>query len=224
MSDEGQMRVLRRLPRWWPVLALAALLGLSVLVIATTTRGKKAPQLPWFLEDLRTKARLREIQGLRQRTDADAIRRLLALGGDRNAEVRRAAGEVLRRISDPRAVENLIGGLKDTEAYVRWGAAGALGDINDPRAVGPLIAALKDTDAGVRGNAAWALRQIGDPRAAEPLIAALKDIDRNVRLLAAGALAAITGVDYGEDAEKWQKWWEENKGKFKINTNGERRP
>jgi HEAT repeat protein len=242
MSEGTESRTSRLFKRWWPLLAIAVLLGVSVLVIATTSRGKKAPPLPGFLEKWRTKARFREIRQLSQRTDAHAIRRLLGLMTDRNrdvcgraagalgaikdpaavepliaalkdtdADVRGYAAWALRRIGDERAVEPLIAALNHTDATMREGAVWALGYIKDPRAVKPLIAALKDTDGAVRSWAAQALGGIKDPRTVEPLIAALKDRDASLRGDAARALTSITGVDYGQDAEKWQKWWDENK-------------
>jgi len=201
MSDESQMRVLRRLPRWWPLLAVVALLGLSGMVVALVPH--------W-----RTRARLREIGELSQRTDAGAVRRLLVLMTDRNGDVSTSAVAALACMKNPRVVQSLIVALGDTDARLRRGAACGLGNMNDPRAVGPLIAALKDTDAGVQRCAVWALVEIKDPRAVEPLIAALKDTDAGVRAWAAWALAAMTGVDCGEDVEKWQKWWDENKDRY----------
>jgi len=54
-----------------------------------------------------------------------------------------------------------------------------------------------------------------DPRAVEPLIATLKvEDDDYVRFSVIDALDKITGKKFGKDHEKWQKWWEENKGKF----------
>ncbi len=46
------------------------------------------------------------------------------------------------------------------------------------------------------------------------LIAALKDSDEDIRSNAIYTLRTITGEDFGEDQERWKKWWEENKEKF----------
>jgi len=234
--------------RWWPLLAIVAVLGLTALaVIVVPHEGgvRRFVRLPGFLEDWRARARLREISELSQRTDADAIRRLLVMNSDRNDEVRwtatlalwgikdpRAVGPLiaalkdtgadmrkwaawgLGNIKDPRAIEPLIAALNDTDADVRGYAAMTLGVMKDPRALEPLIAALEDTDAGVRTGVALGLGNTKDPRAVEPLIAALNDRDEQVRENAAGALADITGVHYGQDPEKWQKWWEENKARY----------
>lgn len=79
-----------------------------------------------------------------------------------------------------------------------------------------MTAALKDNkDDIVRWNAAEALGKTGDARAIEPLIAALKDDkDHYVREKAAEALGKITGQNFRDNQEKWQKWWKENKAKY----------
>lgn len=73
------------------------------------------------------------------------------------------------------------------------------------------VQALGDEDWDVRRAAALALRDIGpDAKEAVPaLIQALGDEGSGGRLPTALALEAITGQDFGEDAERWQQWWEE---------------
>ena len=85
--------------------------------------------------------------------------------------------------------------------------------------VDKLINQLKDKDWTVRLLAAIDLGKIGDNRAVEPLVTALKDKDWHaqggVRKQAALSLRKITGKHFGEAPEKWQKWWEQNKEKFR---------
>ena len=85
--------------------------------------------------------------------------------------------------------------------------------------VNELINQLKDKDWLVQVVAVEVLGKIGDSRAVELLIAVLKDKDwrirKNVRKQAALALRKITGKYLGEDPEKRQKWWEQNKEKFR---------
>jgi HEAT repeat protein len=63
----------------------------------------------------------------------------------------------------------------------------------------------------LRGNAARALGQIGpEAREAVPaLIQVLGDEYESAGGNAARALKAITGQDFGEDAGRWQEWWDE---------------
>ena len=96
------------------------------------------------------------------------------------------------------------------ELEVRWAASKALVQIG-PEAVPPLIQAMGDGNYLARKWAAYALGNIG-PGAKESvptLIRALGDEDYDVVRWVAEALARITGQHFGEDANLWQHWWEE---------------
>jgi HEAT repeat protein len=77
--------------------------------------------------------------------------------------------------------------------------------------VSALIQALGDQDVYVRQTAVLALKRIGsEVMAAVPaLIQALQDKSDRVRGYAAEALEAITGQQFGQDAARWQQWWNE---------------
>jgi len=74
--------------------------------------------------------------------------------------------------------------------------------------------ALVSGGVNARSAAAFALGGIG-PEAKEAVPALIKalgeDQDADVRKYAAWALEAITGQDFGEDAARWQRWFEEQK-------------
>jgi len=143
--------------------------------------------------------------------DARAVEPLIAALRDTDSEVCRSAAGALEQIGDARAVEPLIAALGDEDASVRGAAAGALGEIGPEAGVVPaLIQALGDEDKNVRWHAAWALKIGPEAREAVPaLIQALEDEYEPLRGAAAGALRTITGQDFGEDADLWQQWWEE---------------
>jgi HEAT repeat protein len=84
---------------------------------------------------------------------------LVAVLGDKDADVRASAALALGRIGDARAVPLLIDVFKyqDPDNWVRQNAAEALGAIGDARAVAPLIAALGEGSLGVRKAAARGL-------------------------------------------------------------------
>jgi hypothetical protein len=105
----------------------------------------------------------------------------------------------------------LIGVLYDDDADFRVNAAIALGTLKKTVAVDALIAVLNDRDFFVREYAAESLGHIGDKHAVKPLIEVLDDRWEGVRENAAKALTLITGEDFGEDQDKWQQWWDENK-------------
>ncbi len=113
----------------------------------------------------------------------------------------------------PDAPQHVIEALKDQDWCVRSRAALRLGEIGDRKTVSPLIEALKDENAYVRRNAAWALGKIGDDRAVAPLVKLLKDAYEGVRSYAGWSLQRITKQDFGEDSDKWRKWYEKNKDK-----------
>ena len=146
--------------------------------------------------------------------DTRAIEPLIAVLKDEDKHVRHGAAGALGEIGDARAVEPLIVALKDESYGIRNQAAKALGNICDERAVEPIIAALQDEHFSVQISAAFALGEIGDARAVDSLIAILQDEHFQVRHRAAVALGKITEQDFGEDQEKWQQWWDENKNEM----------
>jgi len=108
-------------------------------------------------------------------------------------------------------VERLIQNLNSEYRDLRMSAVWTLRKVKDPRALEALITALKHEDPRVREKAAEALGEIKDPRAIEPLISVLKEKEETNREIAAKALGGITGKDFGQDHNKWQKWWLQNK-------------
>jgi predicted GNAT superfamily acetyltransferase len=105
-------------------------------------------------------------------------------------------------------VERLIQNLNSEYRDLRMSAVWTLRKVKDSRALEALIAALNNKDSNVREKAAEALGEIKDPRAIEPLISALIDQEEMIREAAAKALGDITGKDFGQDYDKWKKWWE----------------
>ncbi len=108
-------------------------------------------------------------------------------------------------------VERLIQNLNSEYRDLRMSAVWTLRKVKDARALEALINALKHKDLLVRAKAAEALGEIKNPKAVEPLIAILTDEEETVREFAAKALGDITGKDFGQDYDKWQKWWVQNK-------------
>jgi hypothetical protein len=174
------------------------------------------------LKDKEWKVRDRAAIALGVLRDPQAVGPLIEALRDGDSDVRKSAAWALEKINPnwretkeaKKWISVFISDLKDNNSYVRKSTAIALGKLKDPRAVEPLIEALKDKYWEVRESAAYALGEIKDPRAVEPLIEALKDEKGNVRQSSAEALQKITGKDFGKEPEKWQKWWEENKGRF----------
>jgi HEAT repeat protein len=133
---------------------------------------------------------------------------------DTNTFVRREAAKALGEIKNSDSMEGLIAALRDEDVGVAEQAAEALGKIKDPRAVKPLIILLKDKHSFVRGIVVKALGEMSDPCAIEPLITVLKDQNSVNRYWAREALEKITGENFGDDPEKWQQWWGQNRESF----------
>jgi HEAT repeat protein len=102
------------------------------------------------------------------------------------------------------AIEPLIVTLRDENPKVREKAALALGIFGDSRMLDYI------EDPKIREKVAEIQRKLNQ-RVVESLVVALKDENWSVRMNAAEALKGITGKDFGEDHEKWQKWLEKNK-------------
>jgi HEAT repeat protein len=135
---------------------------------------------------------------------AFAVKKLVALFGDRDPDVRDAAAFAVGEIAPDDAQEAFNGLLRllihDKEGRVRRSAAYAIGRLG-PRAAKAASKHLldrlaNDSDPGVRQNAAWALGRLGpNPELVPNLAAALDDRDALVRRDAADALR-----EYGQSA------------------------
>jgi len=108
-------------------------------------------------------------------------------------------------------IERLIQNLNSEYRDLRMSSIWTLGRVKDPRAVQVLINTLGNKDPLMREKAAEALGHTGDLKAVESLISILNDQEETIREAAAGALGKITGKDFGQDPDKWQKWWAQNK-------------
>lgn len=108
-------------------------------------------------------------------------------------------------------IDNLIKNLDSNYRDLRMCTIWTLGKVNDPRAFEALISALKHEDLGVRIAAADALGDKKDPKAIDPLIAGLKENEETVNEAFGKALANITGKDFGQDHDQWEKWWNQNR-------------
>ncbi len=120
----------------------------------------------------------------------------------KDANVRKAAIDVLREIKDKRVVEPLISSLHDENVDIRCSVIKALGEIKDKRAVEPLIKRLYyilgnpgyfiEKHSDIRCLAAEALGKIKDRKAVNTLINSLiRDEDVDVRWSVIKALGEI---------------------------------
>jgi HEAT repeat protein len=189
-----------------------------------------------FLKDRNKDIRLNVVRALVTMRDKRTVQALSnTLEADSYYLVRIEAAEALGLIGDRLAVESLIRALRDDDRLVQEKAAWALGVIGDARAVSPLIDALKpapkrfktiNTGSGstrvevvdhihlaVRRSAVKALGKIKDMRSVGPLIVVLREKELFFHKDVEKALKDITGMDFGDEPEKWQEWWDKRKVK-----------
>jgi quinoprotein glucose dehydrogenase len=144
-------------------------------------------------------ARLHAIWGLGQvargwpdkaKGNPDAIKPLVELLADKDAEVRAQAAKVLGESKHLPAANALIELLTDDSTRVRFHAAIALGKLQVPQAMKPILSLLSendDKDAFLRHAGVMAL--VGSTKAdAQPLLDASKSSNASVRLAAILAL------------------------------------
>lgn len=121
---------------------------------------------------------------------------IVALGDEKNANVRVWAAQILGRLGDPRSVQPLLSRVSDRSEQVRMSVAEALGKLGDQRAVNELMmVARRDPVSLVRAEAARALGALGDPTVVDGLVALLGDPDYWTRLRAIEALELIRPKD-----------------------------
>lgn len=113
----------------------------------------------------------------------------------------------LAHIDDILAVPFLIKHAQDPDPEVRAAIVLALGKLRDARVIPTLLIGLKDSDEITRANAAYALGTYYSPKVVDALIKALGDAAAQVRDAALQSLTSMTGMNYGVDQSKWQKWW-----------------
>lgn len=107
----------------------------------------------------------------------------------------------------------LLAALQADSYYAQDEAFRVARKLGDP-AILPLIATLKNGTAKSKGKAASTLGRMKDLRAVEPLINTLRKENDLLRNSAWYSLTELTGHDFGEDSEKWRKWWNQNRLDF----------
>ncbi len=132
-------------------------------------------------------------------------------------EVRYYATICLSEVRAPIAVAGLVGRLFDSDYGVRGAALEALLGY-PPRevdsALQPVRLALR-SDALRARAAAHALGELRDVKSILDLIDATER-DQATATEAHRALMLITKQDFGIKAKKWRKWWEDNRGRSRL--------
>ena len=209
--------------RWEHNIGVTAVRYNAALALGYMHDPRIAPALLPLLRDAKPIVRHAAAQALAELGDKRAIEPLLDWLHDLGATNRDEAVKALGKFHLSRVSDALIAALQDPVYVgaagvtapgasspqmesVRGQAALTLGALGDKRAVPALIAALDYGYLPARRRAAEALGVLKDRRAVAPLIAALRHFPGDAAQSPSGALKAITGQDFGLDADRWQAW------------------
>jgi HEAT repeat protein len=184
------------------------------LTTARVTPAKASmPGLETDLRDPDPRVRRNAIAELATSDAADPAT-LLAASRDSNVDVALAATDGLGRLYRDGQItaQDLLARATDANAAdkVRVVAINGLGTVTSPESAAALADLLHSRDDYARRSAAI-LMVHQDPAIAMPaLIAALRDADENTRANAHESLRSLArGRDLGDDANAWQRWWNE---------------
>jgi len=177
---------------------------------------------------------LRRIKKLKEGMRNAGIEYLINALNDKSTS--EEAIELLGKTKDPLAVDALITFVNSPEirmeedGYLLSLGLKSLAEIGSPKAVDFIIEKLNDESLTVRLFASLSVNLLAqngikDARTIEPLISILKEIkclkekrdqryDKSSQEWIEDVLKTISGKDFGDDAEKWDKWWKDNKNTF----------
>ncbi|MFW5996431.1 MAG: HEAT repeat domain-containing protein [Lentisphaeria bacterium] len=166
----------------------------------------------WFVRE-------KAADALGQVRDSDAIPALTERLKDPYWRVREASARALGNIGDPKTIPDIKQALEDPHDEVCESAIWALADIEHRQAFSILIDSLDHEKDAVRTTAEYAVCRLAEKLAnavvVPRLIDTLTDDTSTVRRTGAKALRQITKHDFGQDADKWKKWWRENRNNNK---------
>ena len=147
--------------------------------------------------------------------------------GDSDVDPRRIW--LLGYFRDPKLLPVILDAAREGSAEVRSNAVGALQRHPAIQSERALWEILKDDEIWLRAEAAYALTRIGTAASIPVLIEALKGPDQVYRYPASQdeqpshlhddfnyALSNITGQDFGNDAEAWERWWRKAEPEFDL--------
>lgn len=170
-----------------------------------------------------------------------AIPVLRRLYQENNPDMRAAVLEAVSMMDVPDAVPWISDEMRaSADPLVRAAAARILGARRDPKTLPVLHEKLSDPDPGVQRDVLRALAEIRDLSSVPPIVnLAMPSIGRKKNHAEAGSakqatyqglmretvasLVAITGEDFGENQDEWQRWWN-TKGRVLYERSRDRPP
>jgi HEAT repeat protein len=130
---------------------------------------------------------------------------------DRQSHLIYAMSQINDIIVVPFLIEQYASANADTRAAIVL----ALGKLRDARAIELLLKAVQDEDEIVRANAAFGLGAFYTEPVMSTLLFALDDSVEGVRNAAVESLRALSGLDFGQDKQKWNDWWQHQRDAIK---------
>ncbi|MBX3217122.1 MAG: HEAT repeat domain-containing protein, partial [Labilithrix sp.] len=136
-----------------------------------------------------------------------------------DADARFWATYLLTELVYPDAIDAAIGRTFDEDPRVRRvarSAARALAEVHAQPVVERLGEIANTQAATRRVQAIEALGETREPSAVPVLLPLLEEDIDDVVAAARAALVAITQQDFGRDTDRWLGWWEENRGRHRL--------
>jgi hypothetical protein len=188
-------------------------------------RLKNAPAIEAVLAELSTSkdapTKSALLQAVAEGRYPGSAEPLTALLTDKVWDVRRRAVQALVALGDPVHAPAIAPLTADGEPAVRCAALEGLGQLGSELAVQPALASLSDSVWQVRASAVEALKRVRRREAIGPLIERMALEEGRLVADIGVALADLTGRNFGERTEAWQRFWETYKDRFQIPTDAE---
>ncbi len=145
-----------------------------------------------------------------------AIQPIIELLEDAKGSLQIACIAALGKLHAKAATPMLLKGMTQSDPVVRIAVLDAFAEIADPTANAAALAQLKDPAWQVRVAAVGALGRIRQKESVQPLIDQLRAESGRLRDDVKKALISITTSDLGDNADKWQEYWDKWKDRFKV--------
>lgn len=159
------------------------------------------------------------LEALQARDDWDDYEdELRALFACSDPSLRRAAVLALGRLSIGRVEwqAEVLELSRAQDACVRMGAVACLAELRTAPELARLHELLADPDWAVRVEVLESLGRMRSPESVPILIRRLDEERGRLRWDVYAVLRALTGLDLGTQAERWQRWWETEGASFVL--------
>jgi len=160
-------------------------------------------------------ARLGTVYALGALADPKTVPALRKALADRELKAVRAALEGLSLLTVSDVADTLLQGLADSDEAVRVNSATVLSGFPGRKTADALMGAVrKDPSEKVRLAALSSAASVGGSDTFELILGVLKSRETGAEMKsrAASALQSMTNQDFGQDADRWARWLQQNRG------------